>query len=102
MGLPQATGSSPMDLEFPALVTSGISTEPEVIWWYFCTAEEVERKGSTAVRYLILLVLPRPYTLECTLVSGTCTLFNYSHTAVLMSASRVHKNGRLEEERVTT
>ena len=62
-----------MELEFPALVISGISTETEVRWWYVCTAEEVERKGSTAVRYLILLVLPRPYTLEYTqqaLVSG--------------------------------
>ena len=56
-----------MEVEFPVRVNSGISTEGEVRWWYVCTAEEVEWKGSTTVRYLILLVLPRPYTLECTL-----------------------------------
>ena len=74
-----------MKLEFPVQVTSGISTEPEVIWRYVCNAEEVEQKESTAVKYLILLVSPRRYTLECTqqaLVSCTCTLFTYSHTAV--------------------
>ena len=62
-----------MELEYPVQILDGISTEPEVRWRYFCTAEEVEWKGSTAVRYLILLVLPRLYTLECTqpvLVSG--------------------------------
>ena len=75
--VPKGTGSSPMKLEFPVGVASRVSTEPEVGWWYLCTAEEVEWKGSTAVRYLILLVLSRPYTLECTqqaLVSGRCTL----------------------------
>ena len=51
--LPKGTGSSPMELEFLVQVTTWISTEPEVRWWYFCTAEEVEWKGSTAVRYLI-------------------------------------------------
>ena len=71
--VPEGTGSFPMELEFPVQVTTGISTEPEVRWWYVCTAEEVEWKESTAVRYLILLALSRPYTLECTqqaLVSG--------------------------------
>ena len=71
-----------MELEYPVQVASGISTEPEARWWYVCTAEEVEWKGSTAVRYLILWVLPRPYTLECTqkaLVSGqSCS----AHTAM--------------------
>ena len=65
--LPQETGSSPMELEFPVQVTSWVSTEPEVRWWYIWTAEVVvERKGSTAVRYLIQWMLPSPYTLECT------------------------------------
>ena len=62
-----------MELQFLAMVHSWICTEPEVRWWYVWTAEEVERKGSTAVRYLIHLMLPRQYTLECTqqaLVSG--------------------------------
>ena len=70
----EETGSSPMELEFPVQVSSGIFTEPEVIWWYVCNAEEVEQKGSIDVRYLIHLVLSRPYTLECTqqtLVSGS-------------------------------
>ena len=68
-----------MELEFPVQVSSGISTEPEVRWWYFCNAEEVEQKGSTVVWYLILLVFSRPYTLECTqqaLVSGPCKLLH--------------------------
>ena len=76
-----------MELEFPVQINSGISTDPEVRWWYVYTAEEVERKGSTVVRYLILLVFSRPYTLECTqqaLVSGAsvtpayCTVRNWS------------------------
>ena len=46
-------GSFLMELEFPALVTSGIFTEPEVRWWYVWNVEEVERMGSTTVRYLI-------------------------------------------------
>ena len=61
-----------MELEFPVgllmlhQVKGGISTETEVRWWYVCTAEEVERRGSTAVRYLMQYMLSRPYTLECT------------------------------------
>ena len=62
--LPQETGSSPMELEFSV---QGVFTETEVIWRCLCTAaEEVERKGSTTVRYLIHWMLPSPYTLECT------------------------------------
>ena len=77
--LRRGTGISPTELEFPATkltirhVRSGSSTEPEVRWWYAWTAEEVEWKESTAVRYLMQRMLPRPYTLECTqqaLVSG--------------------------------
>ena len=60
------TGSFPMKLDFPAMVNSGISTEPEVRWWYFCNVEEVEWMESTAVRYLTQWMLPRPYTFECT------------------------------------
>ena len=48
------------------VIHSGTSTEPEVRWWYVCTAEEVEWKGSTTVRYLTQCMLPSPYTLECT------------------------------------
>ena len=73
--MPQETGTSPMEVGFSVMVGSGISSEPEVRWWYVCTAEEVEWKGSTAVRYLMQSMLPRPYTLECTqqaLVSGMC------------------------------
>ena len=70
MALPQGTGTSPMELEYPVRllhqVSSWTSTEPDVGWWYVCTAEEVEWKGSTAVRYLIQWMLPRTYTLECT------------------------------------
>ena len=55
-----------MELEFPAQVDGGTSTEPEVIVWYVYTGGEVERMGSTAVRYLIQQMLYRPYTLECT------------------------------------
>ena len=55
-----------MELEFLAVVPSGTSTEPQVRVWNFCTAEEVERMESTAVRYLMQWMLPRPYTLECT------------------------------------
>ena len=85
------TGSFPMELEFSALVTNRISTEPEVRWWYFCNVEEVEWMESTAVRYLIQWRLPRPYTLERTqqvmvsntrLVWYTLALFNYCHAAV--------------------
>ena len=69
------TGSFPMELEFPAMVTS---TEPEVRWWYVWTADRVERMESTAVRYLIQWMLPRLYTLECTQQAGVsdivCTL----------------------------
>ena len=43
----------PMELEFPALINNGISTEPEVRWWCFCIVEGVEGMGSTAVNYLI-------------------------------------------------
>ena len=61
------TGSFPMELEFPALVFSGISAEVEVRWWYVCTGKEVEWLGSTTVWYLIQWMLPRAYTLECTM-----------------------------------
>ena len=47
------TGSSPMEPEFAVQEISGIYTEPEVIWWYICTAEEVEWRESTTVRYLM-------------------------------------------------
>ena len=42
-----------MELEFLALVSSGTFREQEVRVWYFCTGEEVERKESTVVWYLI-------------------------------------------------
>ena len=48
-----------MELGFPARVTSGTSTEPEVKVWYVYTGGEVEqmkmkRKESTVVKYLYL------------------------------------------------
>ena len=67
-GLSLGTGSSPMELEFLAVVTSGTFIEPEVAWWYACNAEEVEQRESTAVRYLMQRMLSRPYTLECTIL----------------------------------
>ena len=67
MGLPKGTGTFLMELEFPAVVSSQIFTEPEVRWWYFWTANKVERMGSTTVRYLIQWMSTRKYTLECTL-----------------------------------
>ena len=76
MDLPQETGSFPMKLEFLVVINSGSSIEPEVRWWYVCAAEEVEWRGSTAVRYVIQGMLTRPYTLQCTqraVVSLLCT-----------------------------
>ena len=55
-----------MELDFQPMVQVGISTEPEVRWWYICIAEEVEWMGFTAVRYVIWRVYSRPYILECT------------------------------------
>ena len=66
-----------MELEFPAVVSNGTSTEPEVIWWYFCIGGEVERKEFITVGYLMKRVIFRAHTLECTekaWVSGTCIL----------------------------
>ena len=42
-----------MELELGVTNTSRTSTKPEVRWWYVCTAEKVEWKGSSAVRYLM-------------------------------------------------
>ena len=89
------SGFFQMKLKFPAMVPSLICTEPEVRWWYFWTAEEVERRGSTTVRYLIQWMLTRPYTLKCTqqaVVSGICTL-NYfvSNIRNLMSIKLADK-----------
>ena len=53
MGLPKGTGSSPMELEFLVQLASWTSTEPEARWMYVCNAKEVERRGPTAVRYLM-------------------------------------------------
>ena len=53
-----------MEVEFPVKVSIGTSSGS--IWWYVWTTEEVERKGSTAVIYLMQWVLLRPCTLECT------------------------------------
>ena len=81
-----------MELKFLVLLTSTISTEPEVRWWYSCIVEEVERMGYTTVRYLIQWMSPRAYTLVCTihvLVSdNVLVLFNC--TAVLMSPQGLH------------
>ena len=71
------TGSFPMELEFPAVVNSGISTEPEMRWWYVWTADEVERMGSTAVRYLIQWMSTRTYTLECTQQAGVSDIVHF-------------------------
>ena len=67
-GTPMGTGTSPMELEFLAVVTTGTFTEPEVTWWYACNAEEVEWREPTAVRYLMTRMLLRPYTLACTIL----------------------------------
>ena len=90
MGLPQGTGSFPMELELPVLLTNGISTEPEIRWRSLCTVEEVGWMGSTTVWYLIQQVLTTPYILECThqavvsdivciytLILFNCTAFNH-------------------------
>ena len=76
MDLAEGTGTFLIEVEFPAMEPCGVSTKPEVRWWYVCTVQEVERMGSTAVRYLIQQMSSRPYTLECTqqapvLVSNT-------------------------------
>ena len=57
---------------------SGISTEPEITVWYLCTEGEVERMESTAVRYLMLWVLSRQYTLKQPLVSNLCIQSTYN------------------------
>ena len=49
-----------MELEFLVVVSSGTSTEPEVRWWYFCSAGEEEQLESTTVMYM------KTYMLECT------------------------------------
>ena len=54
-----------MELEFPVVILTGISAGLEVTWSYHCIAKEVEKKGSTAVRYQIQQLWNRPYTLEC-------------------------------------
>ena len=79
-----------MNLEFPVMVCR-ISPEAEVGWWLICTAEEVEWKESTAVRYLILLALLRPFTLEFTqqaLVSGMCIEYTIKPRGLLDSGTR--------------
>ena len=43
-----------MELELSAQMLGGTFTEPDGRVWYDCTAEEVELRGSTAVRYPIL------------------------------------------------
>ena len=52
-----ATGTGIFPMEVVGFLPVGICillfTEQEVRWWYVCTVEEVERMGSTAVRYLI-------------------------------------------------
>ena len=52
-GVAEGTGSSPIELEFLAVESTGTFTEPEVTWWYACNAEEVERREPTAVWYLM-------------------------------------------------
>ena len=69
------TGSSPMELGFPAVMCIGTCTEQEVTWCYLSRGGEVERRESTTVWYLMQWMLIRQYTLECTqqrLVSGKC------------------------------
>ena len=67
LGLSQETGYSPIKLEFLVVAVTGTFIEPEVRWWYVWTVEEVERMGSTTVRYLPQWMLTRPSTLECTI-----------------------------------
>ena len=54
-----------MKLCFPTLVISGTSTEPEVRWWYSCTAGEVVWQESTVVIYLIKMDTHADFMLEC-------------------------------------
>ena len=49
-----------MELELLVVVNSGTSTEPDVRWWYFCSAGEEEQLESIAVMYM------KTYMLECT------------------------------------
>ena len=85
MDLAQGTGTFPMEVVgfLPMGIWILLFTEQEVRWWYVWITEEVERKGSTAVRYLIQWMLHRPYTLVCTqqtlvLVSNTCKMHSCS------------------------
>ena len=59
------TGSFPMEPGFQALLNSGSSSEPEVRWWYFCTAGEVEWMESIAAIYLVKMKTHTDFMLEC-------------------------------------
>ena len=74
-----------MELEFLPKVANGIWTETEVTQWYVCIAEEVERMGSTAVKYLIQWMSPRPYTLECTQQTPVMVSSIYTDTLLFYS-----------------
>ena len=83
MGLPKGTGTFLMELKLPAVVSRRISTEPEVRWWYVWITDEVERMGSTAVRYLILT---RKYPLECTQHTGVSDIVHFCSVQLYCSA----------------
>ena len=86
--LAYGSGIFQMEVKFAMQATSGISTVTEVRWWYVCIAEEVEMRGSTAVRYLMQWILPRPCTLECTqqaVVSGICTLNYFVSNIIILN-----------------
>ena len=46
-------GFFPIKLQFVMNVTTQIFIAPEIRWRFVCNAEEVERKESTTVRYLM-------------------------------------------------
>ena len=79
-----ASGSFPVEVVFLLLaVQILLFTEPEVRWWFVWTIKEVERMGSTAVRYPTQWMLLKTYTLECIWQ----TLVLVSNTSVIHSCS---------------
>ena len=85
LDLATGTGFFPMEVVgfLPVGICILLFTEQEVRWWYVWTVEEVERMGSTAVRYLIQWMSSRIYILDCTrqtpvLVSNTCMICSCS------------------------
>ena len=81
-----------MEVGFLVREITGTSSEAGVRWWYSCIAEEVERKGSITVRYLMQCVLPRPSTLECTQQALVSVCSEWSFLFYVVDVAKVRFN----------